>query len=304
MTSEPVARANRQGRDEFSNGNRFRVTIMLCQKWEPYSHPISDDSTVSCEDEDMTTVTTTAWEDAVKKEARGHANYDLGEVQDTGTYYVHTERGGDIRAHRTQFYIPKSLVESYDGKVLRFNVSATEAPQFVGTAYPTDAEYLRRYAAPIAPPAPAPKPAPAPVAPVQDTSADVVERIPLIAEHLNVNKHLVKEEVVITKVPYIETLTRDVPLMHQEVTIEERRVWRTVAPNTGPVTSPEDFRVSLEHEAVDVTKTPEVTEELIVRRKPVTETVHISEQVKSEKFKTTGKVVTTKSSEEEKELEA
>lgn len=240
----------------------------------------------------------------MKKEARGEGNYDLGEVQDSGTYYVHTERGGSIRSHRTQFYIPKSLARSYDGKVLRFNVTATEAPQFVGTAYPSDAEYLKRYAAPATPPAP-----PAPVVSAastaaSDTSSDVVERIPLVAEHLNVNKHLVKEEVVITKVPYTETQTRDVPMMHQEVTIEERRVWRTTAPVAGPVTSPQDIRVSLEHEAVDVTKTPEVTEELIVHRRPVTETLHISEQVKGEKFKTTGKVATTKSSEDEKAVEA
>jgi len=43
---------------------------------------------------------------------------------------------------------------------------------------------------------------------------------------------------------------------------------------------------------------------LIVHRRPVTETLHVSEQVKSEKFKTTGKVVTTKSSEDEKAAEA
>jgi uncharacterized protein (TIGR02271 family) len=46
----------------------------------------------------------------------------------------------------------------------------------------------------------------------------------------------------------------------------------------------ETIRVPVRHEDVDVTRTPEVKEEVIVHRKPVTETRHISEQVRSEKF--------------------
>jgi hypothetical protein len=47
-----------------------------------------------------------SWDDAKKKEARGINDYDLGEVQDTGTYYVHTQKGIE---RKTQYYIPKKM---------------------------------------------------------------------------------------------------------------------------------------------------------------------------------------------------
>jgi uncharacterized protein (TIGR02271 family) len=54
---------------------------------------------------------------------------------------------------------------------------------------------------------------------------------------------------------------------------EPKSEWRT-----------ETIRVPVKHEDVDVSKTAEVREEVVVHKKPVTETRHISEQVRSEKF--------------------
>jgi hypothetical protein len=60
------------------------------------------------------------WNDVIKKEARGSGDEDLGEVQETGQDYVLVQRG---MINKEKFYIPKDMVESYDGDVLRFSIS-------------------------------------------------------------------------------------------------------------------------------------------------------------------------------------
>ena len=47
-------------------------------------------------------------------------------------------------------------------------------------------------------------------------------RVPLIEERLNVSKQESAQEATITKKPVTETKTVDVPVMHEEVTIERR----------------------------------------------------------------------------------
>src|ERR687885_2702260 len=63
------------------------------------------------------------WNDVIKKEARGSDDEDLGEVQETGQDYVLVQKG---KINKEKFYIPKNMVESYDGSVLRFNLSKEE----------------------------------------------------------------------------------------------------------------------------------------------------------------------------------
>src|ERR687886_2061602 len=64
------------------------------------------------------------WNDVIKKEARGSGDEDLGEVQETGQDYVLVQRG---TINKEKFYIPKDMVESYDGSVLRFRISEEDA---------------------------------------------------------------------------------------------------------------------------------------------------------------------------------
>lgn len=64
------------------------------------------------------------WDDVIKKEARGLNNSDLGEVQSVSNGLVITQRGlVDLQV----FSIPQERVESYDGNILRFNISEDEA---------------------------------------------------------------------------------------------------------------------------------------------------------------------------------
>src|ERR671933_333108 len=63
------------------------------------------------------------WNDVIKKEARGSEDEDLGEVKETSQDYVLVQKG---MINKEKFYIPKNMVESYDGSVLRFNISKEE----------------------------------------------------------------------------------------------------------------------------------------------------------------------------------
>jgi hypothetical protein len=63
------------------------------------------------------------WNDAIKKEARGSKDEDLGEVQEVTDGYVMVQKG---LINKEKFYIPQDLAESYDGSVLRFRVSEDE----------------------------------------------------------------------------------------------------------------------------------------------------------------------------------
>lgn len=90
-------------------------------------------------DENKTTVT---WDEVHKKEARGQNNLDLGEVHEVGPTFVHTIKGV---GSKTSFFIPKALVEGFDGHKLWFNVTETQVNQFIRDSPPSDTEYRTRY---------------------------------------------------------------------------------------------------------------------------------------------------------------
>jgi hypothetical protein len=64
------------------------------------------------------------WDEVVKKEARGINDADFGEVQLTIGDTVVTEKG---IADKERFYLPKSLVDRFDGHTLWFNITEDEA---------------------------------------------------------------------------------------------------------------------------------------------------------------------------------
>ena len=69
-------------------------------------------------------VTGVKWGDVIKKEARGSDAADLGEIQDVDQTYVITQRGN---VKREKFFLPKNLVERYDGHSLVFRTNKDEA---------------------------------------------------------------------------------------------------------------------------------------------------------------------------------
>ncbi|MGB9168664.1 MAG: hypothetical protein WCB31_07040 [Nitrososphaeraceae archaeon] len=66
-------------------------------------------------------------EDIIKKEARGIDDTDLGEVQEVGPEYILTEKG---TIDRDKFYIPKNLVDRFDGHTIWFNLKEEEIHKY------------------------------------------------------------------------------------------------------------------------------------------------------------------------------
>jgi uncharacterized protein (TIGR02271 family) len=213
----------------------------------------------------MSNEPTLNWDAVIKKEARGKNGKDLGEVQEVGDTYVLVQKG---LISKDKFYIPKYLAEGYDGNTLWFKVSEEEAKSsFVKDSAPTADEYSRYK--------------------TSDVPSDIETRIPVIEERLNVQKRESSREATITKEPVTEKKTVEVPVTREEVTIERRPAGETTT-TEGPVQSREEVKVPLKKEEVEVTKQPYVKEEVSVKKKPVTETRQVSEEVRSERVKIGG----------------
>jgi uncharacterized protein (TIGR02271 family) len=221
------------------------------------------------------------WDDVIKKEARGSDDEDLGEVKETDGDYVIVQKG---MINKEKFYIPKNMAESYDGSVLRFNISKEEVRnRFMGDSPPVADQYSSSSSS------------------YRDTdvrekdtaniSKETDTRVPLIEERVNVSKRQSTEEATVTKEPVTETKTVEVPVTHEEVTIEKRpptdRKYTSIT-SESPVESKAEIKIPLKREEVEVTKQPYVKEEVVVKKKPVTETRQVSEEVKSETVSTAG----------------
>jgi hypothetical protein len=82
------------------------------------------------------------WDNVIKKEARGINDDDLGEVQSIGPNYVITVKG---IAHKKIYYVPKYLVEGYDGHNLWFKVSKKELKSTFARENPPTPEEYNKY---------------------------------------------------------------------------------------------------------------------------------------------------------------
>jgi len=69
----------------------------------------------------------TNWDEIVKKEARGKNDYDLGEVQDVQPEIVVTKKG---IVDKDKFYLPKTLVERYDGHKVFFSITKEDSENY------------------------------------------------------------------------------------------------------------------------------------------------------------------------------
>ena len=199
------------------------------------------------------------WNDTIKKEARGSNDEDLGEVQDVADGYVLVQRG---MINKEKFYIPQDQAESYDGSVLRFNLSEEEiVNKYAGDSAPTSSQEQYSTTTDLE---------------NEGTQQHVEEEetIPLTEEKLDISKDTQESQARITKEPITETKTVEVPVTHEEVTIERR-------PPSGqtearePSKSTEDITIPLKEEEVNVSKTPYVKEEVAVKKKPVTEEIKV-----------------------------
>ena len=67
------------------------------------------------------------WDEVIKKEARGIEDYDLGEVHAVEADTVVTKKGV---LDKDKFYLPKNLVEAFDGNKLIFKITKEDAQTY------------------------------------------------------------------------------------------------------------------------------------------------------------------------------
>lgn len=194
------------------------------------------------------------WDEIIKKEARGIDDADLGEVQEVNSDYVVTQKG---ILDKEWFHIPRNLVTSYDGNKLIFRVTKDEA----------ETSYLRNEQ------------------PAETVKEDESEtHIPVVEERLEPTTKVVIEQATVVKEPIKETKTVEVPLTHEELVIERRTIEDYRLTDEKPVESRTEIKIPLKREEVEATKQSYVKEEIIVKKKQVTETRTITEELASEKL--------------------
>jgi uncharacterized protein (TIGR02271 family) len=215
---------------------------------------------------------TIVWDNIIKKEARGAVDdSDFGEVQEVGQHYVLTQKG---RISKDKFYIPKYLVQGYDGNILWFDASQDQLQEWKHDSPPDYNEYMQYKKS------------------EEGVPSDVETRIPLIEERLNVSKRTSTSEATITKKPVTETKTIEVPVTHEELKVERRPATSesssTTTTTERPIQSETEIKVPINKEEVQVTKEPHVKEEVVVKKEPVTETRTISDTITREEIDTSG----------------
>ena len=175
--------------------------------------------------------------------------------------------------NKEKFYIPLDQAKSYDCSVLIFGISEDDIKsKYMSDMPPPQSSFTKEASSRVQ----------------QSEGQEEETKVPLTDEKLNVSKQTQQSQTTITKEPVKETKTVEVPLTHEEVTIETR-------PPSGytqakePVSSKEDITIPVKKEEIsDVTKTPYVKEEVVVKKKPVTETKEVTEETTSEKVNTFG----------------
>ena len=115
--------------------------------------------------------------------------------------------------------------------------------------------------------------------------------VPVIEEKLNVSKKVITDEATIIKEPVTETKTIEVSLMHEELIIEKRPATTEEAKastleNPPPKNTRTEIHIPLIHEKAKIKKEPYVKQEIVIGKKPRTETKTVSDFVISEKVDT------------------
>jgi uncharacterized protein (TIGR02271 family) len=226
------------------------------------------------------------WNNIIKKEAIGIGGADLGQVHEVKDTYLIIQKG---LVDKKWYSIPRSLVEYFDGIVIRLKVNESEMNRYEKTENkkfednPLPSSSSSSYGS-------------------ADISKDIdTTKIPLIGEDLKIAKNIIEDNINITKVPITETKTLEIQLTHEEILIERRPVnseshlyntsmqsaeQKSSSSIEGPVESRTEISIPLKREEPVVTKKPYVIEEVIVKKKPVIETKEILEEVTSEKVNT------------------
>jgi uncharacterized protein (TIGR02271 family) len=211
------------------------------------------------------------WDRIIHKNVRTLDNQGMGKViavpNDEDTIIISSQGRGD------QYKIPRSFLSGFNGAEVLLNVTAHK---IMSSSYKIDS--ASAYEA---------KPRDIITEERQQEEEEEETTVPLIEEKLNVSKKTSTTQYTIRKEPITEKKKIEVPVTHEELVVE-RRPPKDSSPSSsvqGPVKTKTEIKVPLNREEVEVTKEPFVKEEVVLKKKPVTETRTVSDTVKSERIK-------------------
>jgi uncharacterized protein (TIGR02271 family) len=211
------------------------------------------------------------WNEVIGKEALGENGLDFGTVKEVTDDYVVTEVG---MLNKKVYHLPKSSAKYFNGVFLNFSINESDLSiyeQKIEESATEDKFFSDS----------------------QDKSIKGEDVIPLIGEELQVTKNIIEHNKKIVKVPVKETKTVQIELMHEKVIIERRNV-STSLKNNDPskqhlgdrpeIYSRAEFLIPIKKEDPVVTKRSFVREEVVIKKKPVTETRTITGEITKEEI--------------------
>ena len=212
------------------------------------------------------------WDRIIHKNVRTLDNQGMGKVialpNDEDTIIISSQSGSE------QYKIPRSVVSGFNGAEVLLNETAYKVSLSYkidnASAYEAKPSYIITKGH------------------QQEEKKDEETTIPLIEERLNVSKRTSTTQFTITKEPVAERKTIEVPVTHEELVVEKRPAEDSQSAGQGPVKSKTEIKVPLMREEIEVTKKQFVKEELVVKKKQVTETRMVSDTVKSERINISG----------------
>jgi uncharacterized protein (TIGR02271 family) len=169
------------------------------------------------------------------------------------------------------YRVPKERVQGLDGPDLLLSIARAELADYEINDIQTYSAQLRT---------------------IKTEKGGEEERIvPVTEEKLNVSKKVITDEATIIKEPVTETKTIEVSIMHEEIIIEKRPATAEAAnastlENPPPKNTRTEIRIPLIHEKAKIKKEPYVKQEIVIGKKPRTETKTVSDFVISEKVDT------------------
>jgi len=208
------------------------------------------------------------WDNIVKKEAIGLNGEDLGEVLEVRKNHIVTQKG---ILNKKRYYLPKKAISSFDGTILKVNMTNNDLDQYKGNGDQLFDDYSSFKSS--------------------DMSKELETKIPVMAENLEVTKRLTEDKVQIIKEPVKEIRKIDVELTHEEITIEripsnnDDSSSSLSPPNEGPNKSNTELIIKLKREEPVIKKYSFVKEEVVIKKKPITETKTITEDITHENVK-------------------
>jgi uncharacterized protein (TIGR02271 family) len=209
------------------------------------------------------------WDRIIHKNVRTLDNQGMGKViavpNDEDTVIISSQSGGE------RYKIPRSCVSGFNGAEVLLNETAYK----IVSSYRVDnaGAYEAKPSDII----------------TEGRQQEEETTVPLIEERLNVSKRTSTTQYTITKEPVVEKKTIEVPVTREELVVEKRPAKDSTSSSAqGPVKSKIEIKVPLMREEVQVTKEPFVKEEVVVKKKPVTETRTVSDTVTKERINMSG----------------